>query len=308
MRPLGIGPTCWALAPPRGGMRRLNLFFFHNVGFALGHLTSTAPSDDMLTHWRWATSLDSARSWLQSFGTQEPPLMPKSQTAAWDLIHIIDDFKTLLGQDRKATLAEWTDLTNGVMRFNNVYEQEVEDAHILCVTSIGAYSTSVLMENAYTHLSAQAQKKVHPQTKTDLNSSGRCLALDLPTASGFHAMRAVEAEARLYHQIVTSAPEPLSDVPLGPVINGKKGDFAGLRDQFITEGQSNDSSLGLIISMLSHVNKIYRCPITHPDMTLDYDGAKHVFDLATVAISAIISDGEERKRAKASKLIALPAP
>ena len=79
-------------------------------------------------------------------------------------------------------------------------------------------------------------------------------------------MRAVEAQARLYHMVVTHMPEQLEDVPLGPLINGAKGDFDGLRDVWTREGAKNDSPLGLIISLLSSLNKIYRCPIMHPDM------------------------------------------
>ena len=112
-------------------------------------------------------------------------------------------------------------------------------------------------------------------------------------------MRAVQAQARLYHMVVTHMPEQLEDVPLGPLINGA-GDFDGLRDVWTREGAENDSPLGLIISLLSSLNKIYRCPIMHPDMMLTGDTAKLVFDLAAIVISSMMQDAVDRSSGSAT--------
>lgn len=97
---------------------------------------------------------------------------------------------------------------------------------------------------------------------------------------------------------------------VGAIINGdNRVPGSGLRTQFAKEGSKNDSPLGLIISTLSHVNKIYRVKITHPDMTLDYDTAKHVFDLAATALSALAEDGNDRfMKANAAKTQTQPGP
>ena len=182
--------------------------------------------------------------------------------------------------------------------FNSVFQQEIDDSHAFFVTPVGAYSSQKLLEEAESHLSKWSQQVINDKQKRDWQAAGTCLALDLYTASGFHAMRAVEEEARIYHKVVTGV--ALDDVPLGALINGsnKKG---GLKPQYILEGEKSDSPLGLIVSMLAQLNKIYRCPIMHPEMTLDAESARIVFNLASIAISAIVEDGARRLQAQAQK-------
>jgi len=275
-------------------MDRISLYYFHQFGVSLGGLRSVATGDDKLSHWRWSNQLQNTRMWLESFSGAEPRLLPKTEQAARTLSAVIDDFQPLLKEDRDATISEWKQIVEAIDHLSIVYEQEVEDVYTFFITSIGAYSLVALVEKAYLHLSKKAQDGLNAEVKRDFSLAGSCLAFDLYTASGFHAMRALEAQARSYHKIVTAIPEQLSETPLGPVINGVKGEFPGLRDQWTTEGSKNDSSLGLIISMLSLINKIYRCPIMHPEMTLDREEAKQVFDVSAIAISAMVTDGEKR--------------
>jgi hypothetical protein len=65
------------------------------------------------------------------------------------------------------------------------------------------------------------------------------------------------------------------------------------------EGQkTSDSPLGLIVAELARINKIYRCPIVHPEMVLNAKEAKQVFELASIAISALASNTAERQKLK----------
>jgi hypothetical protein len=138
-----------------------------------------------------------------------------------------------------------------------------------------------------------AQKVVSPEIREDFNKAGECLALDLYTACGFHAMRAIEAEARKYHDVVTGV--SLTDVPLGTLIYGDKNSpGSGLKKTHQQQGSSHDDPLGLIISLLCQINAIYRRPIMHPNMSLDAPKAKFVFDMAALAISAMVTDDFDR--------------
>lgn len=56
----------------------------------------------------------------------------------------------------------------------------------------------------------------------------------------------------------------------------------------------SESQLGLIITLLARINKIFRHPIMHPQMTLSYNSAKRVFDLAAIAISDMVDDVAKR--------------
>jgi len=121
-------------------------------------------------------------------------------------------------------------------------------------------------------------------------------------------MRAVEAEASIYHREVTGV--DLDDVPLGTLIYGDKKNYpdSGLRTQYAKEGSLQDSPLGLVVSLLSQLNLIYRIPIMHPKMQLGANKAKFVFDTAAIAISAMVEDAiarfvEKQKAAKAAQAL-----
>jgi hypothetical protein len=98
-------------------------------------------------------------------------------------------------------------------------------------------------------------------------------------ASGYHALRALEGEARKYHKLVLKL-DVESEEPLGPIING-------LRKQLELEEhqKASDSPLGLIITNLTQMNKIYRQPLTHPDMVIaNEDDATEIFNLVAALI------------------------
>jgi hypothetical protein len=284
-------------------MERLNLISFYNLGRELGRLQSVAIADIKLTDWRWMTAIQNAKQFLEPWEKIETKIFPKTAKAATALAAIVGHFSKLLGSDRIPASSEWSSITNEISQFYKVFEQELEDSRSFLVTPIGAYSVSVLHEDASAHLSKRAQAVIGEEQKLDFNKAGECLSFDLYTACGFHAMRALEAEARSYHKIVTEV--ELWEVPLGTLINGNqtKCPGSGLKPQWVKEGSANDSQLGLAISLLSQINAIYRRPLMHPEMTLDYDTAKLVFDLAAIVISTMVTDGFSRftARQKATK-------
>jgi hypothetical protein len=279
-------------------MERLNVWFFYQIGFNVGSLQSALLSYQKLNHWRWPHILEAARGSIQTLADDNNPILPKSSSAAKDLLVVLVQFSGYLKQDRPVNDQELKVLLHEIDTFNSVYQQEIDDSHTFFVTPVGAYSSQKLLEEAESHLSKWSRQVINDKQKRDWQAAGTCLALDLYTACGFHAMRAVEEEARIYQKVVTGI--SLDDVPLGSIINGdnqKKG--SGLKAQYKIEGEKSDSPLGLIISMLSQLNKIYRCPIMHPEMTLDAEEARLVFNLASIAISAIVEDGAKRSQAQA---------
>jgi hypothetical protein len=278
-------------------MERLNVWFFYQIGFNVGALQSALLSYQKLNHFRWPHILESARGSIQALAEEDKPLLPKSSAAAKDLLGVLVQFSGYLKQDRALNDQELKVMLHEIDTFNSVYHQEIEDSHAFLVTPIGAYSSKQLLECAESHLSTHSQKVINEKQKEDYQAAGMCLALDLYTASGFHAMRTVEAEARIYHKVVTEV--DADTATLGALIKGDdrfKG--SGLEKQHLKEGGKADSPLGLIISLLSQLTKIYRNPIMHPEMTLDYDTAKMVFDLAAITVSVIVDDGVKRSSEK----------
>lgn len=277
-------------------MDTLNPQSFYGIGFHLGRLASAASSKEKLNSWRWSGPIASAKEWAQSFAEMEK-ILPKTKKAAAILNIALEEFSKLLQEDRETTAEESDVLHGAITRFYKVFEQEAEDANAFIATPIGIYSTSALITNASSHLSEPAQAVVADGVKGDFDRAGACLAFDLWTACGFHALRAVEAEARFYHKEVTGV--EMNDVPIGTLIYGDQKTYpgSGLKTQHAKEGGSHDSPLGLTISLLSQINAIYRVPVNHPEMNLDAIEAKFVFDTAAIAISAMVTDAFARYQA-----------
>ena len=167
-------------------------------------------------------------------------------------------------------------MLDAINKFVNTFRFDMEDRHVYLATGVGAYSIPKLIENADSHLSVLAQQSIDFKVRGDFHYAGTCLAFDLYTASGFHALRAVEQMARIYHKAITGCPE-LTTKNLGPLIND-------LRDELEKEegARASESHLGLIIILLTKINRIFRQPIMHPEMVLNYNSAKSIFDISAM--------------------------
>lgn len=271
-------------------MLKLNVFYFYEFGGAIARLRELTTSGLPLSDWRWA-SMQTTYQWLQRFSTRDdkddPTFhLPKSEHLAGLFAQQLEPFVAALGSDHVLSNEEVPALNAWIQKFTAALEQELQDSHVYFVPQIGVYLVSTLIDDASAHLSEEAQEVFGGKVREDFDMAGEGIAFDMFTASGFHALRAVEEAARRYHKIVTAASAQIQE-PLGPVIGS-------LRKQYEKEGSPRDSSLGLVVSLLESINKIYRCPIMHPEMTLNFEGAKKVFDVAAIAISEMATDMKAR--------------
>lgn len=165
---------------------------------------------------------------------------------------------------------------------------ELDALPIWFVTKRRAYSIDNLIDNAETVFDSSAIPLLSPRTVYDIRQAGRGLAFEVPTGAGFHAVRATEAVARGYHEIVVGL-KPDGGTPLGPLINGLRTK----RDALVANGAiDKEDLLHIVIEMLNRLNNVYRKPITHPDMVLDLSGALNVFDSAKCAIELMLEDAQ----------------
>jgi hypothetical protein len=208
-----------------------------------------------------------------------------------DMLRAVQRMKT-------ADLGNKGEIQKAVLKFHHVYDAELGTKDFLLVEEIGIYSASALLNRAYRHLDVDVLltlNKLAPSAHGDYAYAGRALALDLNTACGFHALRSVEAVARSYHMTVKQRDTVVENQPLSAIINE-------LRDH-MRSGAGNkeaDVSLSLNVELLSRIDRIFRCPIMHPEMTLDKKRAKEVFDLSASVISAMVEDMKARLKAKAA--------
>jgi hypothetical protein len=169
-------------------------------------------------------------------------------------------------------------------------KEELDAMPIWLVTARRAYSIDILISSGEDVLEKTDAVQLSPKTAYDLRQAGRCVAFDLPTAVGFHSVRAVEAVARGYHTIIVGT-RLSDDIPLGPLINAlRTARDAQLRARTI----SKDDLLNIAIDFLNRLNNVYRKPLTHPDMVLDLPRAMTVFDSSKCAIELMLEDAGKK--------------
>jgi hypothetical protein len=197
------------------------------------------------------------------------------------------DYWNALDSEDDATLHDVDTLMRRLTEFETLLRHEIDNLNMFVLEDVGIFNTSNLIDDAEQHLSSVALQFVNDEVKADIKAAGRCLAFDLYTACGFHAVRALEATARIYYKRVTEKDPAQNDRPLGGMANDLR-DVADDVHGHPPQPRAKDDPLRLIISNLDRINNIYRKPITHPEMVLKtLDDGKNVFDLAAVSINLI---------------------
>jgi len=168
---------------------------------------------------------------------------------------------------------------------------ELDSMPIWFVTKRRAYSIEMLINNAEEALEASEVPLLSSTTVYDIRQAGKAIAFDLPTAVGFHAVRAVEGVARGYHEIIIGR-RPNEGDPLGPLINNLRAE----RDTQLASKQiDKEDLLNIAIDLLARFNNVYRKPVAHPDMVLKSDAALNVFDSAKCAIELMLEDSRRKR-------------
>ena len=131
-----------------------------------------------------------------------------SRESAERLIASIEEYKKELSaylSDHEKTLdLGWVlKVEKQLNEFEILFERESEKINAFSVSKKGIYDTEALIERAHESLPLSVVSRLSKETIEDINQAGRCLALDSPTAAGFHILRAVESLIRIYHEKLT---------------------------------------------------------------------------------------------------------
>jgi hypothetical protein len=298
-----VGTFCFAdvnfpTSPYRLGgrehMQQFDVDYFYTLGRAMAGLDECFNTGGpCVLDNRDLNTINTALGWLKPIASKSLETVPGTALLAKEIVGLIEP---LLAPTASPTLTvtRHAEIKFSVDAFHNVLRSGAQQIYAFLVLGKGAYSASALIADAASHLSPLAQQVLSKEEKQDFILAGACYACAFPTAAGFHAMRAVEAEARRYHKEVTGCVS-IVDWTLDRLINGNSGQKqVGLRDQWKTEGARDDSSLHLIMALLISINQIYRNPIMHPEMILDDPKAKKVFDTAALVVSIMVEDRVQR--------------
>ena len=90
-------------------------------------------------------------------------------------------------------------LVNKLQEFEAVLSAELQTLATYQVSQKGIYSTPDLIERAESLFPEEIKRKLPKDAVRDIRESGRCLAFDNATASGFHILRATETVIHAYY-------------------------------------------------------------------------------------------------------------
>lgn len=256
-------------------MKRVNQYHFYKMGSVL-HPLSEITESAQVSH--IAYDLYFARNWINWLLDDSFVSLVVSRAAAVSLNSAINrvipenlsDISSI-DSEKKLSYSEWWGITNALKEFETVFAAELPTFDVYLVSQKGIYSTADLIERAEKAIYESARTNLPKEAIVDFNQAGRCLAFRLPTAAGFHIMRAVEEVLRSYWKLVLNQED-----------NAKPPVMAECIKQLRDKGEDSK-----ILDIIDHIRDLYRNPIMHPEIFLEMKEALGQFDIAKSAISAM---------------------
>jgi hypothetical protein len=163
--------------------------------------------------------------------------------------------------------------------FKNVLSAECKEVEIYVVGQVSIYKTSSLVSSGSQRIPAELTSWVPAEARAEFDSAGRCLAFDLPTACGFHALRGVEIMILEYLRKFGRSTENLRTwneyvQAVLSMANGKNSPIPSKK----------------VAAMLDRMRELDRNPLMHPQDTLDTTSADMLFSLSVISIVEMARD------------------
>ncbi len=239
-----------------------------------------------------------ARLWLQDFMRDSYVALTMCKPAGGKLLgaisHVIPATAkgmATIPEEKKVDYFQAHNITAGIKEFENVFAAELQALDTYFISQKAIYSTPDLIERADYSFPEEIRKVLPDEAKLDIRQAGRCLAFDLPTAAGFHILRAVETAIRLYYNVVTKGTASPKTRNWGVYIRVLRKHGADPK----------------IVSVLDQIRDMHRNPVIHPEVFLSIDEATVLFGVAQSAIVAMAIDIQKRQpKAPAPGLPPLP--
>ena len=292
--PIGF-PCGWIQL--RGGefMQRVsNLWSLYGLGHIVGQLSKNLQELQVINFNNVGMGCGLVYSQLQKISSDVPVPFVSSRKVIENFLVLLDSVKEKYGDEAKRNIpftnVERRKLVDSITQLEVQLMYELDAMPIWFVTKRRAYSVDVLINNAELIFDQNVIPLFAPRTVKDIREAGRAIAFELPTAAGFHSVRAVEGVARNYYRAIGGT-RPTDDLPLGPVTN----EIRKQRDLFQNAGSIDaEDSIHIVIETLARLNNVYRKPISHPDMVLDLPAAINVFDSGKSAIELMLEDAGKK--------------
>lgn len=226
-----------------------------------------------------------------------------SKRAANELLAVVNEWSAKLYVDgefstekfeEEVSSWQYSGITKKIDAFRSVFEAECHDIDIYSVGQIAIYKTQALVSEGASIIPEEYRRDVCEAALSEFNNAGKCLAFDLPTSCGFHALRGLElvmddylkgfgvdtSKLKNWYAYVTAAKKLIDD----------------------TGAQIKPSAK--VAAMLDRMRDLDRNPLMHPRDTLDTNGADQLFKLAAITVGEMVRDLRRVKQDQAVALLA----
>jgi hypothetical protein len=263
-------------------MQMVNVFQFYRLGYTIHELNKIKDEDRVKDHYY---SLYSAQMWLEFLLKDGLIAVGVSRPACNALL---DYLKNLLEPkvpiDAPPGTAPTTDMEqeigpfrayqikDNLQTFETVFSAELQSISTYWVSRKLAYETRLLIEEGDKLLPDKIKAEVPNVAVQELKQAGKCVAFDIPTAAGFHTIRATESVIRKYYSKVIGKPPKPKMRNWGAYI--KNLEDAGA-DKKVT-------------GFLDHIRENYRNPVLHPEETLSSEDAQALLGICVSAIVTMV--------------------
>lgn len=265
-----------ALTKSRGGksVTPISLSFFYGLGTVLRPVANLRAGLKLSDVW---SELYQAQTDLYGLLSTDwfAPAVKIAATRGWELHAALKAITDRTDFEAEITHIEAFNVTSALGDFQTILRGELNQTHTYYVTQKAGYETGILVSNSEGHFPASLPTKV-PDAVVDIRAAGRCLAFELPTASGFHMFRALETVLRKYWDSVTSGKQPPSLKTIGAYVqeldNLKAGDVRTRE-------------------VLKQLGKLHRNPLSHDSsITLSMEEAIGIFGMGYSCTAAMLNE------------------
>ncbi|WP_376988336.1 hypothetical protein [Bosea sp. R86505] len=178
-----------------------------------------------------------------------------------------------------SSVPAWEFVVLSIDFFHNVLAAEFTNSATFTVPQRWGYRTPTLILDAASCAELGGREDFQGTPLIDFREAGKCLAFEMPTASGFHSARAVEAILqRYYRAFIGPVPERATMGYLVPQ----------LEEASKAKGVEHPDQRTVIT--LREIKDLDRNPLAHPEATLDMVSAKALFELAGIAIWRMLNE------------------
>ena len=262
-------------------MQRLNTGYFYQLGWQVHQLANVTMQSKRSD---WYLMFATAKGVLDQFTSEAIIPAPLSKQAARNLLQAIDTvFPSQWSEAQSADELVGYHAFGMVERlreFEHVLAAELSQIETFVTAQKGIFDTKRLVEDAEFMFPEPVRPWLSEQAKIDIRQAGRCLAFELPTATGFHLARAVEDSIRKYYEIVA-----------GESYDTKKHGRSWAKYISALKSQGAENK---VLNALDQMRELHRNPISHPDINLSTAEALMLVGLAQSAIVAMATDCEMR--------------